>query len=87
MEDDVIICRCQEVRATELLDAVRRENGDMDAIKIQTRAGMGLCQGRTCKPLLARIIARETGRDPGSIIPSTFRPPIRPIKFKHMKLK
>ena len=42
---------------------------------------MGLCQGKTCKRLVSRIVADFTGCGIGEVIPSSFRPPVRPIKI------
>ena len=47
--------------------------------KLATRAGMGLCQGRTCRRLVSRIIAEETGQNPADILPTTSRPPVRTL--------
>lgn len=63
----------------EILDAIREGARTIDEIKRRTRAGMGLCQGKTCRRLIAQILARETGRSMEDILPSTFRPPVRPI--------
>lgn len=40
---------------------------------------MGLCQGRTCRCLLAQTLARYAGVALGDIDPATFRPPVRPL--------
>jgi hypothetical protein len=40
---------------------------------------MGLCQGKTCQRLVARLLARELGCSPGSIAPPSARPPMRPL--------
>jgi len=56
-------------------------------VKRMTRAGMGLCQGRTCGRLVARIIAEETGLDPAEVMPDTQRPPLRPIPLDILEEK
>jgi glycerol-3-phosphate dehydrogenase len=33
----------------------------IDAVKRRTRAGMGKCQGRFCRPRVARLLEGETG--------------------------
>jgi hypothetical protein len=48
-----------------------------------TRAGMGLCQNKTCYNLIAKIISRETGKELYEIIPFTARPPVRPVKIEN----
>jgi len=82
--DDMYVCRCCEVTEAEILDAVAKGAHDVDAVKRATRAGMGLCQGRSCSHLIGQLIRRETGKDPNDIKPATVRPPIRPIPAKHL---
>ncbi|GAH26273.1 unnamed protein product, partial [marine sediment metagenome] len=66
----------------EIKDAIRKFNlRTVDEVKRLTRAGMGLCQGRTCGPLIKRIIAEETNKKVSEISPSHKRPPVRPIKI------
>ena len=82
MEDkDIIICRCQEVSRQEILDAIADGALTVDGVKRRTRAGMGLCQGKTCERLVARIIAEQTGRPMAEILPPKRRIPVRPVKI------
>lgn len=61
--DKNIICRCETVTESEIVDALHREIPikSTDAIKRRTRAGMGICQGNFCKKRVKAIIARELG--------------------------
>ena len=59
--EDLIICRCEEVTLGEVLKAIREGAHSLDAVKRMTRAGMGLCQNKTCFNLIARLIHQETG--------------------------
>ena len=77
--EDMLICRCEEVTLGEVLEAIRQGARDVDAVKRMTRAGMGLCQGRTCGRVVAQIIARETGRTLAEVRPATARIPVRPV--------
>lgn len=80
-----IICRCEEITDDEIRDAIRKFNlGTIDAVKRLTRAGMGLCQGRTCTPLLTKIIAEETNKKVNELLPLSKRPPVRPIKIEFL---
>ncbi len=79
MGDDVIVCRCEEVTAGEVRAAIRAGARTIAAIKKRTRAGMGLCGGRTCARLLARLLAEETGLPVAEIAPPPSRPPVRPV--------
>lgn len=78
-EDEVIICRCEEVSLKEILEAIAEGARTVNEVKMRTRAGMGLCQGKTCRRLVSQILAQQTGQPLGEINPATFRPPVRPI--------
>lgn len=58
-----IICRCEQVTETEIVDALHRgiPITTTDAIKRRTRAGMGPCQGSFCQHRVKLLIAREIG--------------------------
>ncbi len=77
--DAVYICRCNEVSEAEIRQAVREGARTVAAVKLATRAGMGLCQGRTCRRLVSRIITEETGQNPADVLPTTARPPVRTL--------
>lgn len=63
--EDTMVCRCEEVAAGALRAACRDLGAtDVRAAKLMTRAGMGLCQGRTCGRAVADLIAAETGAPP-----------------------
>ncbi|MDR1692119.1 MAG: NAD(P)/FAD-dependent oxidoreductase [Oscillospiraceae bacterium] len=68
----VIVCRCEEVSAGEVRDALRRPVpcATADGVKRRVRPGMGRCQGGFCSPLVARIIASETGLPLESVMKS-----------------
>lgn len=78
-DKDPVICRCEEIRESEIRRAVRAGARDLDAVKRRTRAGMGLCQGQSCGKLAARIIAEETGCSIADIPPARKRPPVNPV--------
>lgn len=81
-DDDVLVCRCEEVTAGETRRAVREYGGtSVTEIKRRVRCGMGLCQGKTCGRLVSRIINEELGKAPGELPPATDRPPVRPVTF------
>lgn len=82
LDDDVIVCRCEEITAGEIRKAIREHHATtVTEVKRRVRAGMGLCQGRTCGKLVSRIIAEETGKKMNEIQGSTDRPPVRPVTF------
>ncbi|MFJ7152467.1 FAD-dependent oxidoreductase [Streptomyces sp. NPDC100445] len=54
--DDTVVCRCEEVTAGEVREAVGALGaGDLRTVKLLTRAGMGWCQGRMCAPGVAGL--------------------------------
>ena len=78
MNDDLIICRCQEITRAEIIEAIRQNDlRMMKEVKRHTRAGMGLCQGKTCGHLVTGILARETNQTLSEVEPDTTRPPVR----------
>ena len=83
--DDLIICRCEEITLGEVLKAIREGAHDLDSVKRMTRAGMGLCQNKTCFNLIARLISQETGTPMSELTPFTARPPLRPVPVKAWK--
>ena len=81
-DDDVIICRCEEVTKGEIRKAVHMGLWTMTEVKRMLRPGMGLCQGQTCSKNVKRIIADELGVPVQSLEETTARPPVRPIEME-----
>jgi hypothetical protein len=54
----VIICRCEDVYLDDVETSLAAADGPVSAheLKLQTRAGMGVCQGRTCGPLIQSLL-------------------------------
>ncbi|GGW76310.1 FAD/NAD(P)-dependent oxidoreductase [Streptomyces griseoloalbus] len=57
--DDTVVCRCEEVTAGAVRDALTLGAGDARTVKLLTRAGMGWCQGRMCGPAVAGLAGCE----------------------------
>lgn len=85
-DDELIVCRCEEITQGEIRRAVYDGMYTMNEVKRYLRAGMGLCQGQTCSRLVQSIIARELGIAPGDIEISTSRSPARPLQMKQMAM-
>lgn len=79
--DDVLVCRCEEVSEKDIYDAIQSGATDVTGVKRRTRAGMGLCQGRTCEKQIQAILKAELGESPKEISAGTPRPPVRPVTF------
>ncbi|MDD2717611.1 MAG: (2Fe-2S)-binding protein [Candidatus Wallbacteria bacterium] len=82
-KNQVIICRCEDITEDEIRACIR-EHGftTINEIRKLLRAGMGMCQGRTCQSLIARILAEETGRTVDQISLPTVRQPAKPVEFE-----
>jgi len=76
------ICRCEEVTEDEIRAAIRSGATTVQEVKRWTRAGMGICQGRTCRRLIERILAEELKKRPDEIEVSSFRQPVRPVAIR-----
>jgi NAD(P)H-nitrite reductase large subunit len=81
-DENLIICRCEEVTKGEILEAMEMGAETLNEVKRVTRAGMGLCQGRICRRLVMRIYGQTMGRKPEEIQPTTYRPPVRPLTIE-----
>ncbi|MER7251852.1 2Fe-2S iron-sulfur cluster-binding protein [Kribbella sp. NPDC000426] len=78
---DTIICRCEEVTRGEL-ETVAGERGldDGRAMKLSSRAGLGMCQGRVCSRTVAALLAA-----PGDVPkPSMKRPIAVPVRLRDL---
>ena len=80
-DDDMVICRCEEITKGAIKDAIRNGMQTLNGIKRITRAGMGLCQGQTCQRLVTQILAEELGLSIAEIEPITARGPVRPLRL------
>ena len=81
-DDDMIICRCEEITKGEIRRAVHDGMFTMQEIRRYLRSGMGLCQGQTCSKLVKGIVAAELKVNPSVITPATSRGPIRPTEMR-----
>ena len=57
--DEAIVCRCERVTAGEIRAIIRGGIRDLNQIKALTRAGMGACGSKTCRPMIWRIYQEE----------------------------
>ena len=81
-DDDMLICRCEEITKGEIRKAVHDGMWTLTEIRRYLRTGMGLCQGQTCSKLVKGIVARELKVSPAELEPATSRSPMRPVEMK-----
>jgi len=79
IDGDTVICRCEEVVASQVRDAVAAGADHVNEVKGWTRCGMGLCQGRLCASTLAHLVGAAVGGAPEHVGPYTVRPPAKPV--------
>ena len=77
---ETIVCRCEDVTLATLNAAIGAAP-EVNAVKLATRCGMGLCQGRGCEHLLTRLVAAHCGVTPDTLRPFTPRFPARPVRI------
>ncbi|WP_223545288.1 FAD/NAD(P)-binding oxidoreductase [Pseudomonas sp. A-B-19] len=77
LEDNTIVCRCEELTAGDIRAAIGNGVTEMNHLRGILRCGMGPCQGRSCAVTVARLLAESPGTDAPA--PFRARPPLRPL--------
>jgi D-hydroxyproline dehydrogenase subunit alpha len=83
LDSSTVICRCEEVDYGTLIQ-IRdtTESVGLRSLKLTTRAGLGLCQGRICGRSVEHILGRSSGGAGFADDASTDRRPIAaPIRL------
>lgn len=76
-----IVCRCEDITLDEIKSLISQGYRTIDELKRVIRAGMGPCQGRTCRMLIAQELANYHGISVGEVLMPTFRAPVKPVKL------
>jgi len=69
-DDQTIVCRCEDVEYGRLI-----EFDNWTSAKLQTRCGMGACQGRVCGAATRFLFDWKFG---------SVRPPIFPVRMENL---
>ena len=69
-QPETIVCRCEDIRYSHL-----RDHMNWRAAKLQTRCGMGACQGRVCGPATQFLFKWNS---------ESVRPPIFPARVESL---
>ena len=80
-DENTIVCRCEDITLKDVRDLIAQGFKTMDELKRVSRCGMGPCQGRTCRQIVMRELARATGKDISEVEVSTYRPPVENTKL------
>ena len=78
---NTLLCRCEDLTRETILKCIEDGYCTIDEIKRVTRAGMGPCQGRTCRMLIAQELSNYYGVPMEEVLMTTFRPPVKPISM------
>ncbi|MDQ0167972.1 FAD-dependent oxidoreductase [Bacillus horti] len=82
---ETYVCRCEEVSYRSIEDTLQEHShvSSMNAVKLMTRCGMGLCQGRYCERTLQEIASHQWGEKAvGDSLTARF--PVKPVTIKQM---
>jgi NADPH-dependent 2,4-dienoyl-CoA reductase/sulfur reductase-like enzyme len=77
--NETILCRCEEVTAGRVREAVALGCLGANQTKAFTRTGMGPCQGRVCGSAVHAVIAAARGVDPALVDTFRTRFPTKPL--------
>lgn len=78
-DGDTVVCRCEEVTAGQIRDAVAGGATGPNQLKVFTRCGMGPCQGRLCNLTVTEMVAAQRGITPEQAGTYRVRPPFKPV--------
>jgi len=79
LDDDLLLCRCENVTVGAVRGIVRQGFTSAEEIKRFTRMTMGACQGRVCQSILERIQVAGGAELEGMRGVPGHRPPVRPV--------
>ncbi|WP_432240513.1 FAD-dependent oxidoreductase [Herbaspirillum robiniae] len=78
--DELVVCRCENIRAGELRAAVRDCGAaEMNRLKALTRVGMGRCQGRMCGAAAAEILVHAAQAPLEQVGRLRGQAPVKPV--------
>jgi thioredoxin reductase len=81
---ETIVCRCEEVRAREIIETVALGAPGPNQMKAFLRCGMGPCQGRFCGLTVTELMGEARGVECDEIGYYRLRPPVKPITLAEL---
>ncbi len=82
--DSTLICRCEEITAGQIKQAINDQHTDSNALKFLLRCGMGPCQGRQCALPVAILSAACSNQSVSDTGHYRARPPIAPLSLAQL---
>jgi NADPH-dependent 2,4-dienoyl-CoA reductase/sulfur reductase-like enzyme len=83
-DEDVVVCRCEEVTAGTIRETVALGVVGPNQMKSFLRCGMGPCQGRLCGLTVTEMIADARGVTPAEVGYYRLRPPVKPVTLAEL---
>jgi len=83
-DDQTLVCRCEEVTAGTVREAVALGCLGPNQLKSFTRCGMGPCQGRFCNLTVSQLIAKSRGVSVTELDALRLRPPVKPLLLSEL---
>lgn len=83
-QGQTIVCRCEEVTAERIVEAVGHGCTGPNQAKAFLRCGMGPCQGRFCGTTVTELIAHHRQASPSEVGYFRLRPPVKPITLAEL---
>ncbi|THK36730.1 FAD-dependent oxidoreductase [Ensifer sp. MPMI2T] len=83
-DPETIVCRCEEIPAGKLREAIALGPPGPNQLKTFVRCGMGPCQGRLCASTVTEIMATERGLSPGEVGTYRLRSPVKPVRLAEL---
>jgi NADPH-dependent 2,4-dienoyl-CoA reductase/sulfur reductase-like enzyme len=80
-KNNIVICRCEEVTAGKIREAVKIGCLGPNQLKAYSRCGMGNCQGRYCGNIVVNLISEMVGQTPEETGYFRIRSPIKPVSL------
>jgi len=81
-DDETMVCRCEEITAGQIREAIAQGASHPAQIKGKTRAGMGPCQARMCSATISEIIADSCSIDIVEVGSLRVRTPLKPLSIE-----
>lgn len=85
-EPQTYICKCEQVTAAQVLETLEQHPylESLNTVKLHTRCGMGLCQGRYCENTLTSFLSVRSPNKTDLHGKFTTRHPVKPISIREL---
>ena len=85
LDEQTLVCRCEEVPLAAVRHALDElAITDLRTLKLVSRVGMGICQGRVCGAAVAALLRTHTGAEPPDPLRLAARPLVVPVPLAEL---